>query len=72
MPATLSPKAGRFTVDLPEVTRRQMLELMGENQESARDCVMIAIAERHQRECGEPERDLIQDVDRILKHLGLE
>lgn len=65
MPATLNPHAGRFTVDLPEITRRQMLELMGDEDEAARDCVIIAIAERWHRKYSTPERDIYAELDAL-------
>ena len=70
MPANLSPLAGRFTVDLPEVTRRQMLELMRDGEESARDCVIIAIAERHARTFGDPERDVFAELDALNERMA--
>lgn len=71
MPAKFDVKASRTTLDLPEATRVQLAELMSDNDESLKDCIIICVSERWQRECGEPERDVVADVDRILKHLGI-
>jgi hypothetical protein len=71
MPAKFNLNASRTSLDLPEATRAQLAELMSDNDETLKDCVIICIAERWQREYGTPERDLVADVDRILAKLGM-
>lgn len=63
MPATFNVNAKRTTVDLSPETRKQLAELMSDNQESLRDCITICIAERWHRECGEPERDVFAELE---------
>lgn len=70
MPAKFSLDSARFSVDLPEVTRRQMLDMMADEDESARDCVIIAIAERWQRAYGEAFRDVYAELDELKAALA--
>lgn len=70
MPAMFNINAKRTTLDLSPETRRQLAELMGDNQESLRDCIAICVAERHQREYGEPERDVLTELDEINERLA--
>jgi hypothetical protein len=69
MPAAFNPDARRTTLDLSSETRRQLVELMGDNQESLKDCIAICIAERHQREFGTPERDVFAEFEQRLAAL---
>lgn len=69
MPATFNPNATRTTVDLSPETRKQLAELMSANQESLRDCITICVAERWQRECGEPDRDVITELEERIAAL---
>ena len=68
-PFDVATEAPRFA--LPLHTREQIVDLMADMGEDARTVVINAIAERHQREIGEPERDIVADVDRILAKLGM-
>lgn len=72
MPAEFNVHARRTTLDLPEATRRQLLELMNDNEESLKDCIIICVAERWQRECGTPERDVFAELDAIKAKLGMD
>lgn len=71
MPATFNVKASRTTLDLPEATRVQLAELMSDNDESLKDCIIICVSERWQRECGTPERDIYAELDEIKAKLGM-
>lgn len=72
MARAFNVEATRNTFELPDLTRHQIKALMSNLDQDARSIIIIAINELWQHECGTPERDLVADVDRILKHLGLD
>lgn len=51
---------------LPRATREQIAALMDDLDTSARDVVIQAVAQLHQRELGQPDRDLAADVDNLF------
>ena len=69
MPATFNVNARRTTLDLSPETRRQLAELMADNEESLKDCITICVAERHQREFGTPERDVFAEINKRIESL---
>lgn len=72
MPAKWSVETERTSVDLPLVSRQQIAELMSDNDETLRDCLIICIAERWQREIGTPDRDVFAELDEIKAKLGMD
>lgn len=65
MPRPFNPKAERNQFALPEHTRRQIDGLMSDLDMDARNVVILAVAQLWQREIGEPERDVVAEIDKL-------
>lgn len=68
-PFDVATEAPRFA--LPLHTREQIAALMVELTLDAREVVVNAVAAYAKKTFDEPEQDVVADVDRILKHLGI-
>lgn len=64
--------APRSTFELPAHTRQEIQALILDLDMSARDVVILAITQLHQREIGTPDRDLAAEIDAIKAKLGME
>lgn len=60
-----NPNAERNVFALPDDTRQQIQALRRKRNLAAREVVILAVAELHQRELGAPDRDLAAEVDAL-------
>lgn len=66
-----SVEAASSRFNLPKLTREQIQALILDLDLDARDVVILAVAQLWQREIGEPERDVLAELDAIKAHIGL-
>lgn len=57
--------------NLTKQTREQIRALILDLDMDATEVVELAIAQLWQREIGEPERDVLAEIDEIKAHIGL-
>ena len=70
MPRQFSIEARVSSFELPALTKEQIVALILDLDLDAREVVIRAVAELWQREIGEPDRDLAQEVDQIRERLA--
>ena len=64
--------AARSTFELPPLTRQQIRALILDLDLDAREVIIRAVAELHQREMGQPERDVYAELDAIKAKLAMD
>jgi hypothetical protein len=69
MPKPFNPDAERNHFALPLQTRQQIQALILDLNLDARNVIIRAVAELWQREIGEPERDILAELDEIRGRL---
>ena len=57
--------------ELPAPTKAQIKALILDLDLDAREVIIRAVAELHQREMGQPERDVFAELDAIKAKLGM-
>ena len=57
--------------ELPALTKAQIKALILDLDLDAREVIIRAVAELHQREMGQPERDVFAELDAIKAKLGM-
>lgn len=70
MPATFNVDAARSTFQLPLLTREQIAALMSDLNTDARSIIIMAVAQLWQREIGEPDRDVLAELDELRSRIS--
>lgn len=65
MAKAFSVESERSTFALPKQTREQIKALILDLDLDARDVIILAVAQLWQREIGEPERDVLAELDEL-------
>ena len=71
MARAFNPESEITHLRLPLTTKRQIADLMADEEETATDAIVIAVAERHQRTFGQPGRDVLAELDDIHETLRI-
>lgn len=69
MARPFSVDAARNSFELPPLTRQQIQALILDLDLDAREVVIVAIQQLWQREIGEPERDVLAELDELKTRL---
>lgn len=69
MPRVFNAGAARSTFELPPLTRQQIKDLILDLDLDAREVIIRAVAELWQREIGEPDRDVLAELDEVRRRL---
>lgn len=69
MPNAFKVEARVSSFELPAQTKEQIKALMWDLDTDARSIVVLAIAQLWQREIGEPDRDVLGELDDIRARL---
>jgi len=70
MPRAFNPEAERNVFALPPLTRQQIRGLMSDLACDAREVIIRAVAELWQREIGEPDRDVLAELDELKQRIA--
>lgn len=70
MPREFNAEGERSTFALPEWTRQQIKALMSDLDCDAREVVIRAVAQLWQREIGEPDRDVLAELDELRSRIS--
>lgn len=62
--------AARSTFKLPPRTRQEIQALMLDLDATAVDVIVMAVAEKYQRELGQPERDVFAELDELKQQVA--
>jgi len=71
MARAFSIEARVSSFELPALTKAQIKALILDLDLDAREVIIRAVAELHQREMGQPERDVFAELDAIKAKLGM-